>query len=143
MIHVHRFDTHTNTRVQLSLILEYIPGRITNTLDRLIALRREDGGWSLASFGTFERLDGSEQARDSDGYATGFALHALLRAGIAADRPDAAAGLAWLRSHQQADGSWPGHSLNKKRDPKTFIGHLMTDAATAIAVQALVEAEKP
>jgi nucleotide-binding universal stress UspA family protein len=33
-------DSHTTD--QLSLILEYIPGRITDTLDRLIALYRPD-----------------------------------------------------------------------------------------------------
>ena len=109
----------------------------------LIALQRQDGGWSLASLGSFERLDGSEQARESDGYATGLAIDTLLRAGSASDRPEVAKGLAWLRSHQQADGSWPGHSLNKKRDPRTFVGHLMTDAATAVAAGALVESLKP
>jgi hypothetical protein len=31
--------------------------------------------------------------------------------------------------------------VNKKRDPTTFVGKLMSDAATAIAAQALVEAE--
>ena len=79
--------------------------------------------------------------RTPDGYyATGLALHVLLRAGLPAARPELSRGFAWLRSHQQEDGSWPGRSVNKERDPATFIGKLMTDAATAIAAQALVEA---
>ena len=58
------------------------------------------------------------------------------------------------RAHQKAvvsatgdpaadDGSWPGVSVNKKRDPSTFVGKLMVDAATAFAALALVEAEAP
>ena len=109
-------------------------------VDQLLAVRREDGGWSLAALGPFERVDGTPQARDSDGYATGLVLHALLRTGSPSARPEVARGLDWLRSHQQGDGSWPGRSVNKERDPGTFVGKLMSDAATAIAAQALIEA---
>lgn len=31
--------------------------------------------------------------------------------------------------------------MNKERDPATFIGKLMTDAATAMAALSLIEAE--
>jgi hypothetical protein len=110
-------------------------------VDQLLAVRRDDGGWALATLGTFKRVDGTPQARDSDGYATGLVLHALLRAGSPPARPEVVRGLDWLRSHQQEDGSWPGRSVNKERDPATFVGKLMTDAATAIAALALVEAE--
>ena len=109
-------------------------------VDQLLAARREDGGWSLADLGAFRRVDGSAQSRESDGYATGLAAHALLRSGPSPARPELSVGLDWLRSHQQADGSWPGRSVNKERDPSTFIGRLMTDAATAMAAQALIEA---
>jgi squalene-hopene/tetraprenyl-beta-curcumene cyclase len=110
-------------------------------IDQLLAVRRDDGGWSLATLGNFKRVDGTSQAKDSDGYATGLALHVLLRAGAPSARLEVAQGFDWLRSHQQADGSWPGRSLNKERDPATFVGKLMTDAATAIAALALTEAE--
>jgi squalene-hopene/tetraprenyl-beta-curcumene cyclase len=105
-----------------------------------LTVRRDDGGWALADLGRFERVDGTPQARDSDGYATGLVLHALLRAGSPATRPEVARGLGWLRSHQRGDGSWPGRSVNKERDPESFVGKLMSDAATAIAALALVEA---
>jgi hypothetical protein len=108
---------------------------------QLHAAQHDDGGWSLAALGPYKRVDGSAQPTDSDAYATGLALHALLRAGTPAKRPDVAKGLAWLRSHQQADGSWRGRSVNKERDPATFAGKLMTDAATAISAAALVEAD--
>jgi squalene-hopene/tetraprenyl-beta-curcumene cyclase len=109
-------------------------------IDQILAVRREDGGWSLASLGNFKRVDGTPQSKDSDGYATGLAVHALLRAGSPPARPEVAQGLAWLRSHQQGDGSWPGRSVNKERDPSTFVGKLMTDAATATAALAIIEA---
>jgi mono/diheme cytochrome c family protein len=109
-------------------------------VDQLVALQRDDGGWALATFGDYKRVDRTPQATDSDGYATGLALHVLLRTGPPAGRPELDRGFAWLRSHQQNDGSWPGRSVNKERDPATFIGKLMTDAATAVSAQALVEA---
>jgi squalene-hopene/tetraprenyl-beta-curcumene cyclase len=112
-------------------------------VDGLLAAQRADGGWTLSSLGDFKRVDGSAQSTDSDGYATGLVLHALHLAGLPATRPELAKGLGWLRSHQQPDGSWPGVSLNKKRDPSTFIGKLMVDAATAFAALAIVEAESP
>ena len=112
-----------------------------DVVDELSTLQRDDGGWALATLGNFKRVDDTPQARDSDGYATGLVLHVLVRAGPPSARPEVAKGLAWLRSHQQADGSWPGRSMNKDRDPSTFVGKLMSDAATAIAALALVEAE--
>jgi squalene-hopene/tetraprenyl-beta-curcumene cyclase len=110
-------------------------------VDQLVAARREDGGWALATLGDFKRVDGTPQPRDSDGHATGLVVHALLRTGSTPDRPEVAGGLAWLRSHQQGDGSWPGRSVNKERDPATFVGKLMVDAATAIAALAIAEAD--
>jgi hypothetical protein len=109
-------------------------------LDELLALQRDDGGWALATLGRFERVDGTEQARDSDGYATGLSVYTLIRAGLSLERPGPAKGLVWLRSHQRPDGSWPGRSVNKERDPATFAGKLMSDAATAIAALAVIEA---
>jgi squalene-hopene/tetraprenyl-beta-curcumene cyclase len=110
-------------------------------VDQLIAARRDDGGWALADLGTFKRVDDTPQVRESDGHATGLALHALLRTGSPSTRPEVAKGLAWLRSHQRDDGSWPGRSVNKERDAATFVGKLMSDAATAYAALALIEAE--
>ena len=55
-------------------------------------------------------------------------LHVLRRAGSPSARPELAKGFAWLRSHQRTDGSWPGRSVNKERDPATFIGPLISQA---------------
>jgi squalene-hopene/tetraprenyl-beta-curcumene cyclase len=116
------------------------PEQQREILGQLRSAQLDDGGWSLAGLGNFRRVDGSAQTKDSDGYATGLALHALILAGEPAHRPEVAKGIGWLRSHQRADGSWPGISVNKERDPSTFTGKLMIDAATAFAARALVEA---
>ena len=49
---------------------------------------------------------------DSDGYATGLALHVLLRAGLPAVRPELARGFAWIRTHQQPTA--PGRPLGEQ-----------------------------
>jgi hypothetical protein len=58
----------------------------------LLAAQHEDGGWSLADFGDFDRVDGSAQVRDPEGYATGLAIRTLLRSGVKADHPQIAKG---------------------------------------------------
>ena len=45
-------------------------------IDEALRLQREDGGWSLASLGTFERSDGTPLGTGSDGYATGLVTFA-------------------------------------------------------------------
>lgn len=106
-------------------------------IDETLRLQREDGGWSLSALGTFERSDGTPLATGSDGYATGLVTYALQRAGMAPDDARLETGLAWLRRHQDADGSWPASSLNKDRDPASDRGRFMRDVATAYAVLAL------
>ena len=106
-------------------------------IGRLLDKQREDGGWSLASLGTFERRDGSTQDTTSDGYATGLVLHVLQVAGVPKDDAKLAKGLFWLKKNQAATGAWRGVSVNKERDPATHVGKFMSDAATAYAVLAL------
>jgi len=99
--------------------------------------QQADGGWSLSSLGTYARRDGTPQATDSDGYATGLVLHVLQTAGVPKSDARLAKGLSWLRSHQTDTGAWQTSSVNKKRNPATHIGKFMSDAATAYAVLAL------
>jgi hypothetical protein len=116
------------------------PEQKREVIDQLCAAQHDDGGWALTDFGKFARVDGTDQVCDAEGYATGLAVHMLLGRDAPSQRKELAKGLDWLRSHQNDDGSWPGRSVNKKRDPATFAGKLMTDAATAIAALALAEA---
>lgn len=120
-----------------------LPGLLSNEEKRRLAEaivkeRQPDGGWSLASLGTWTRLDHTPQDKSSDGYATGLITLALREAGARRYRHARTMGRAWLASHQDKDdGSWRAYSLNKKRDPATDVGRFMTDAATGYAVLAL------
>ena len=104
-----------------------------------------DGGWSLASLGTFERLDGTSLDTVSDGYATGLAVLALHGEATARDDARLARGIGWLRRHQEPDGSWSATSLNREREATSERGRFMRDAATAYASLALgqVDADAP
>jgi hypothetical protein len=113
------------------------PGERQGVIDQVLALQRADGGWGLPALGDFKRKDGTPQAADSDGYATGLVVHALLTAGVGKNHPAVAKGLAWLRANQAPTGEWRCASVNKKRDPATHAGKFMSDAATAFAVLAL------
>lgn len=98
----------------------------------LIAAQRPDGGWAFATLYPWDRSDGKPQDLEtSDGYGTGFAIFVLRKAGVPADEPAVARGVAWLKSHQRASGRWFTRSLNK--DNEHFISH----AGSAYAVMAL------
>jgi squalene-hopene/tetraprenyl-beta-curcumene cyclase len=106
-------------------------------IGELLAKQQADGGWRLASLGAFTRQDGEPQDETSDGYATGFILHVLQTVGVPKDDPKIANGLNWLRVNQERSGEWRGSSVNKRREPVTQVGRLMSDSATAFAVLAL------
>jgi squalene-hopene/tetraprenyl-beta-curcumene cyclase len=108
--------------------------RVTSVVDDLNGRQRDDGGWSLRSWGNGDLAD-DEAA--SDGYATSLATLALCKGqpgGVA--KPEVRKALTWIATHQKSDGSWPGVSTNTETSrAKTF----MTDAATSYATLALVE----
>ena len=104
-------------------------------VDKLLKLQRDDGGWSLATLGDWQRADKSPQDTGSDGYGTGFVVYVLRRAGIGATDPAIVRGIAWLKSHQRESGRWITRSL--KQDSKHFISH----CGTAFAVMALKSCE--
>ncbi len=110
-------------------------------VDEIVGLQREDGGWSLPSLGTWSRRDETRLDTKSDGYATGLVTFALQQAGLPRDHNAVAGGLGWLARNQDADGSWPASSLNRKHDPASDRGRFMRDAGTAYAVLALTAGE--
>jgi squalene-hopene/tetraprenyl-beta-curcumene cyclase len=124
-----------------------LPGLLTLAEQRklandALALQQTDGGWSLTSFGNFKRHDSTELETKSDGYATGLAVLAIEDSGVLPGDPKIRIGLDWLSKNQnQEDGSWAAYSLNKKRDPKSNVGHFMTDAATGFAIGALADSK--
>jgi squalene-hopene/tetraprenyl-beta-curcumene cyclase len=103
--------------------------------------QQADGGWSTASLGVWKRNDGTPLDEKSDGNATGLIVLVLQYAGFTRADPHVRDGLAWLVQHQDVKtGMWAASSLNKARDPATDIGKFMSDAATAYAVLALMQA---
>ena len=111
-------------------------------VDETMCIQREDGGWSLASLGMFERRDATPLDTESDGYATGIVTYVLQLSGLVIGDPRVDRGLVWLRTNQAEDGSWPASSLNFDREPTSDRGRFMRDAATAYAVLALTRAER-
>jgi squalene-hopene/tetraprenyl-beta-curcumene cyclase len=107
------------------------------TLKALLALQREDGGWSLPSLGAWKRNDGKPQDKDApgDGYATGLVLYVLRQAGVAATEKPIQRGVAWLKANQRESGRWFTRSLN--RDSR----HYISNAGTAFAILALKACE--
>lgn len=104
------------------------------TVDDLLALQKDDGGWALATLGNWERSDDKEQDLEtSDGYATGFVTYVLRRNGMPAESAPIQQGVNWLKTHQRESGRWFTRSLNM--DSKHFISH----AGTAMAILALSE----
>jgi len=120
-----------------------LPGLLSNKeecqlVDTVFQQQQPDGGWSLASLGSWQRSDNTPQEKASDGYATGVITLALKHANLGGRQDAFVRGRSWLEQHQNAeDGSWRAYSLNKKRDLSTDVGRFMTDAATGYAVLAL------
>jgi squalene-hopene/tetraprenyl-beta-curcumene cyclase len=107
-------------------------------LEETRALQRADGGWSVATFGTWTRVDQSAPATESDALATALATLAFQRAGVPATDPSLTRGLDWLRHNQDpATGGWSTASLNKQRDPASDAARFTSDAASAYAVLSL------
>ncbi len=108
-------------------------------MQELLALQREDGGWSLPSFADWKGDHGrpNDLTRPSDGYATGLAVYVLRQAGLPADHGKVARGVAWLRTHQRVSGRWFTHSLNSNKSGY----HYISNAGTSFAVLALKACE--
>lgn len=129
------------------------PKRQAEIIQQVFAAQRKDGGWNTPSLvvpdgwnlarlmaAVDRRRDGTRQDEQSDGLATGLIVSALLQAGVSADTPRMRRAIAWLGEHQNASGSWTASSLNERRDPESYIGQFMSDAATGYAVLALTQA---
>ena len=103
----------------------------------LLAARREDGGWSMASLSgpAWKRDGGEAQTATSEAYPTAFSVYVLLQTGTKRSDEVITAGLRWLREHQREGGDW--YTRSPRRDGKDYISR----AATAFALMALAEKE--
>ncbi|HUB29684.1 MAG TPA: hypothetical protein VL967_08295 [Terracidiphilus sp.] len=112
------------------------PAQRNALLSEINARQRDDGGWSLTDFGSWQRRDKTPLETRSDGYATAIAVLAFESNHIA--NSYSRRGVQWLITNQdKTTGAWPAWSLNKNRDPKSNVGLFMSDAATGYAVLAL------
>lgn len=129
------------------------PSRQSEIIRQVFATQHADGGWNTSSLvvpdgwnrarfmAVFDRRrDGSRQDDQSDGLATGMIVSALLQSGVSVETPQMRRAVDWLCRHQNASGSWTASSLNERRDPNSYIGEFMSDAATGYAVLALTQA---
>jgi squalene-hopene/tetraprenyl-beta-curcumene cyclase len=135
-------DQHTLNKLMLLWASSKLTGLLTTAeRDALVAevfsKQQADGGWSTASLGPWQRVDGSTLDMKTDGYATGLATFAMQQAGLSSD-PRVQKGVRWLIDHQEkTTGRWLATSLNKDRDPETEPSKFMNDVATAYAVLSL------
>ncbi len=118
------------------------PQKVRETVEGLIELQREDGGWNLASLGSWIPRKGFAPTLGSDAYATGLLAYALIQAGESPKRQPLRRALSWLVANQDVNGQWHSVSINKKRRSGSGVGQFMSDAATAFAVLALAGSEK-
>lgn len=101
-------------------------------IERLLAIQKDDGGWSAATLGNWKREDGTPQdLENSDGYGTGFVIFVLRQSGVPSTDLRIQRGVKWLQANQRASGRWISRSLYK--DSKHFLSH----AGSAFAVMAL------
>lgn len=109
------------------------PADRDRALSDLLALQRDDGGWSTASFlSDWKELEPSPVAlKASDGYGTGFVIVVARELGVSADDPRLKRGIEWLLTHQRASGKW------FTRSPVHDCGNLLSNAGSAFAVLAL------
>jgi squalene-hopene/tetraprenyl-beta-curcumene cyclase len=103
------------------------------TIKDLLALQRNDGGWSLASLGNWQGHDGraNDKNAPSDGYGTGLVVYVLRQVGVPVKDEAIQRGVRWLNANQRASGRWFTRSLNSNGP------HYITNAGTAFAVLAL------
>ena len=109
-------------------------------VDQARQTQQRDGGWSITSLGPWKAHPSAPLSEGSNAYATAFTAFVLKQAGVAASDPMQKSALAWLRSHQTAEGYWDAASLNKKYEPGSMMQSFMRDAATGFATLALLDA---
>jgi squalene-hopene/tetraprenyl-beta-curcumene cyclase len=102
-----------------------------------------DGGWSIQSLGQWKARAAAPAAAStaSNSYATALAAFTAEQAGVPPSQPGLSKALAWLRSHQNAQGYWTADSMNHKHAAGSMPEKFMSDAATGYATAALLAAD--
>lgn len=100
----------------------------------LLALQKPDGGWSLASMGSWPRHDGAPNSPTSasDGYATSLAALALCQRGYTVKAAPVQHAVTWIQHHQRVSGRWYTRSMFSDG-----FQNYLSNMGTAYAVMAL------
>ena len=106
------------------------------TLEELLALQLDDGGWSVSGLLTdwkgLARDDGEPlDTKTSDGYGTGFVIVLARELGIPANDARLQRGVDWLLANQRESGKW------FTRSPVNECQNLISNVGSAYAVLAL------
>ena len=106
--------------------------------NELFSAQKSNGAWILPEMGDrhWTRSDGKSQSTDPDPYATAFAVHVLVKSGIAHGDQRLMRARQWLRTQQRSSGRWYTRSPHK--DNK----HYISNAATSFALLALGSQEE-
>lgn len=106
------------------------------TLNELLSLQLDDGGWStaglLSDWKGLRRNDGEPlETKTSDGYATGFVILVARELGVPADDARLKRGIEWIHANQRESGKW------FTKSPVNDAGNLISNAGTAFVILAL------
>ena len=112
-------------------------------VDEVWKKQQPDGGWTLESLGHWKKRADAPPTSGSNSYATAVVTFMIEQAGVGHTEAGIARGLAWLRTHQDAQtGRWPADSMNHPHDAGSMPALFMSDAATGYATAALLAAER-
>ena len=111
------------------------------TLDELLSLQLEDGGWSTSGFLTdwkgLARDDGKPlDTKTSDGYGTGLVIVIARELGIPAGDERLQRGIKWIYANQRKSGKW------FTKSPVNDAGNLISNVGSAYVVLALQACDK-
>lgn len=107
-------------------------------VEEALKKQQPDGGWSMESLGPWKN---PTRSSGSDAYATAVVTYTLLK-NDPHTKPRLKGAIAWLKTHQNPDGSWASTSMNKEYPPGSMMVKFMQDAATGFAVLALLESDR-
>ena len=144
--------SHDYARVLLLWAASHWDGLISDSQKRdiikmILSHQKEDGGWSIRTFGTPEtwaggvrskklKLEPEFKTQPSDGHQTGLVIMVLRDAGVKADHPSIQSGIRWLKSNQRVSGRWWTRSLNTDKS------HFITYSGTFYPLMALQKCDE-
>ena len=106
-------------------------GEVRDHVAAIFAKQHSDGGWSMVDLAPWTRKDNKPLDPSlTDGYATGFLMVALAKAGVTRQDERLQRGIAWIKTHQRASGGWFTQSPFAR-------DRIASNTGTSFAIQAL------